>query len=137
MATELSSGFASNRLRELLIWVLRIVLGLTFALVGATKLTGTGHTVDYFAAIGWGQWFRYFTGILDVAGVVLLFVPRETYRGALLLACSVGMAAAISVTVLRGNPTWSGPAMVLVPLVMTMLAIVLAWLTRPLQLRRR
>jgi len=48
-----------------------VVLGLIFLYVGATKLTETGNTVENFAAIGWGQWFRYFTGALDIAGVVL------------------------------------------------------------------
>jgi len=47
---------------------LRVVLGLVFLYVGTTKVTGTGHTVEYFAAIGWGQWFRYLTGVLDIGG---------------------------------------------------------------------
>lgn len=117
--------------RTIAIWILRIVLGLLFLYLGTTKLTGTGGTVEYFAAIGWGQWFRYLTGFLDIAGVVLLFVPRATCYGAIVLACSVGTATLISLTVLRGDPTWGGPIMIAVPLVMTLLAITLAWLTRP------
>ena len=111
--------------RTISIWVLRVVLGLVFLAVGTTKLMGTGNTVEYFAAIGWGQWFRYVTGAIDVAGVALLFVPRWTCYGAALLACSVGTAAAISLTVLRGDPMWGGPLTVFVPLVLTLLA---AWL---------
>jgi putative oxidoreductase len=61
--------------RRIAIWTLRVVLGLIFLAIGTTKLTGTGHTVEYFAAIGWGQWFRYLTGVLDITGAVLLFVP--------------------------------------------------------------
>ena len=116
--------------RTISIWVLRVVLGLVFLAVGMTKLMGTGNTVEYFAAIGWGQWFRYVTGAIDVAGVALLFVPRWTCYGAALLACSVGTAAAISLTVLRGDPMWGGPLTVFVPLVLTLLAAWLAWLTR-------
>jgi uncharacterized membrane protein YphA (DoxX/SURF4 family) len=112
-------------------WALRVVLGLVFLLVGTTKLTSTGNTVEYFAAIGWGQWFRYLTGLLDVLGAVLLFVPRWTCYGAFLLACSAGLAAVISFTVLRGNPDWGGTTLIAVPLVMTLLAVGLAWLTRP------
>src|SRR5438309_3381333 len=73
-------------------WVLRVVLALAFVLIGAAKLTGTANTVEYFDAIGWGQWFRYMTGFLDVLGVALLFVPRYTFAGTILLISSVGTA---------------------------------------------
>ena len=106
-------------------------MGLAFLLIGTTKLTGTANTVEYFEAIGWGQWFRYLTGSLDVVGVALLFVPRYTFYGTVVLISSVGTATVLSVTVLRGNPLWGGSAMVLQPLVLTLLTIALAWLTRP------
>jgi putative oxidoreductase len=120
--------------RTIAIWALRVVLGLLFLFVGITKLTGTANTVEYFAAIGWGQWFRYLTGVLDVVGAVLLFVPRWTCYGAIMLACSVGSAAFISLTVFRGNDAWGGPITVFVPLVLTLLCVLLAWLTRPRRL---
>jgi uncharacterized membrane protein YphA (DoxX/SURF4 family) len=120
-----------NRWRAIAIWALRVVLGIVFLAIGITKLTGTAHTPEYFAAIGWGEWFRYFTGLLDVAGAALLFVPRWTCYGALMLACSVGTAALISLTVLRGDPTWGAPQNVLAPLFFTLLALALGWLTRP------
>ncbi len=103
---------------------------MVFLYVGISKLTGTGNTVEYFAAIGWGQWFRHLTGILDISGVALLVSPKWIFYGAVVLACSVGLGAAISLTVLRGNPIWGGPAMVAVPLVLTLLAALLAGLTR-------
>ena len=124
----------SNKWRTIAIWALRVVLGLVFLYVGTTKVTGTGNTVEYFAAIGWGQWFRYLTGVLDIAGVALLFVPKWTCFGAILLACSVGTGTLISVTVLRGDPTWgsgSPEMMVVLPLVPTIPAAFLAWQTRP------
>jgi uncharacterized membrane protein YphA (DoxX/SURF4 family) len=114
----------------ILLWTLRVFLGVIFLAVGISKLTGTGQTVDYFAAIGWGQWFRYATGILDIAGALLLFVPRWTFYGSLLLACSVGSAALISLTVLEGNAVWGRSEMVWVPLLFTLLTAGLAWLTR-------
>jgi uncharacterized membrane protein YphA (DoxX/SURF4 family) len=121
---------SQGKWRTIAVWVLRFVLGLVFVVVGASKLTGTGNTIEYFTAIGWGQWFRYLTGLLDITGVLLLFVPRWTSYGAILLACSVGLAAVISLTLLRGNALWGGPAMVFVPLVFTSLAATLAWMTR-------
>jgi hypothetical protein len=105
-------------------------LGFALLLIGATKLTGTANTVGYFEAIGWGQWFRYLTGCIDVVGVVLLFVPRYTFYGTIVLIISVGTATVLSLTVLRGT-VWGGSAMVLEPVVLTLLTIALAWLTWP------
>lgn len=117
--------------RRMAIWALRLVLGLAFAWVTITKLTGIGNTVEYFAAIGWGQWFRYLTGSIDLAGVILIFVPRWTRYGAIALAGSVGLGALLSLTVLRGDPVWGAPAMVAVPLLLCFLAASLAWLATP------
>ncbi len=116
-------------------WVLRVLLGMAFLLIGTTKLAGIANTVAYFEAIGWGQWFRYLTGSLDVVGVLLLFVPGYTFYGTIMLVSSVGTATVLSLTVLRGNPIWGSTAMVLQPLVLTLLTLALAWLTRPARRR--
>ncbi len=123
-----SGGSSTPRL--IVIWSMRIILGLIFLWIGANKLAGTGNTVEYFAAIGWGQWLRYMTGLFDIVGVTLLFVPTWGRLGAVVLTCSVGLGALLSVTVLRGNPTWGSGAMAAVPLALTVLAAALAWLTR-------
>jgi putative oxidoreductase len=88
----------ASRQRVIVIWVLRVFLGLAFLTIGAAKLTGSLHTVQTFTAFGWGQWFRYLTGLLDVAGALLLFVPRWTCYGALLLACTVGLGTVLTRT---------------------------------------
>ena len=119
--------------RAIAAWVLRVVVGLLFLLIAATKLIGTADTVEYFEAIGWGQWFRYLTGSLDLVGTVLLFVPRYTFYGAVVLISSVGTATVLSVTALRGDPQWGDLAMVLQPLILTSLTVALAWLTWPLR----
>jgi putative oxidoreductase len=124
-------AFFTGKGRTVATWTLRVVLGLIFLEVGITKLAGTGNTIDYFEAIGWGQWFRYLTGVLDIAGAALLFIPRWTCYGAIVLTGSVGLGTLISLTVLRGNPIWGVPVMILIPLILTLLAAVLALLTRP------
>lgn len=125
---------APNKWRTIVIGSLRAILGLVFLAVGTTKLTGTGRTVEYFAAIGWGQWFRYLTGLLDISGVVPLSAPKWIWHGAVVLACSVGLGTVISLTVRRGNLAWGSSKMVAVPLMLTLLAVHLAWLTRPRRL---
>ena len=108
--------------RRIAIYVLRVLLGLAFLTIGVAKLTGTLYTVQTFEAFGWGQWFRYVTGLLDLTGALLVFVPRWTFYGALLLTCTVGLATVLSLT--RPPDFW--PALSL-----TLLAATLAWLTRP------
>jgi putative oxidoreductase len=112
----------TGRRRRIAIWVLRVLLGLAFLTIGIAKLTGTLHTVQTFEAFGWGQWFRYLTGLLDLAGALLVLVPRWTFYGALLLSCTIALATALS---LRRPPDF-WPALSL-----TLLAVTLAWLTRP------
>ncbi|HUF51766.1 MAG TPA: DoxX family protein [Longimicrobiales bacterium] len=77
-----------------------------------------------FDNIGWGQWFRYLTGALDLVGAVLVFLPRTVFHGALLLMCTVGFAAVLT---FAGRIHDSAVA----PLALTGLAATVAWLTRP------
>jgi putative oxidoreductase len=113
---------AAHRKSLVAIWTLRVLLGLAFLTVGAAKLTGSLHTVQTFRAFGWGQWFRYASGALDIIGALLVLMPRWTFYGALLLTCTVGTAAVLSLTRLPDL----FPALTL-----TLLAAILAWLTRP------
>jgi putative oxidoreductase len=103
---------------------LKIVLGLAFVTVGAVKLTGSLRTVQLFEHIGWGQWFRYFSGALDLIGGLMVFVTGWTFYGALLLVCTVGLATVL---------TFAGRIhdSAVPPVLLTSLAAVVAWLTRP------
>jgi putative oxidoreductase len=121
---------ARSKGRTIGVWVLRVLLGLAFLTIGTTKVTGTTNTVEFFAAIGWGQWFRYLTGILDILGAALIFVPRWTFYGAVVLTGTVGLGMLLSFNVMRNDPTW-GEEVVVAPAVLTLLAALLAWLTRP------
>ena len=112
----------TGKTRLVLTWVLRFIVGLLFLGIGIEKLTGTQGTIPFFAAIGWGQWFRYFTGAWDVAGALLIFAPRWTALGALMITCSVGLGTVLCYTKALFNPAF--------PLAMTLLAatlIALAW----------
>lgn len=101
-------------------WILRILLGVVFLAIGIEKLTGTMGTIPFFDAIGWGQWFRYASGALDTAGALLILMPRWTHVGALIITCTVGLGTILCFTKQLYNPIF--------PLVMTILAITLAWL---------
>lgn len=43
--------------------------------------------VKSFEHIGFGQWFRYLTGALEIIGAVAMLVPSAPAFGALLLSC--------------------------------------------------
>jgi uncharacterized membrane protein YphA (DoxX/SURF4 family) len=110
--------------RSIAVTIFRVVLGLAFLAIATVKLTGSLQTVQMFANIGWGQWFRYFTGGLDLVGAVLVLLPRSAFYGALLLMCTVGFAVVLTVA---GRIHDS----LVPPLVLTALAATVGWLTRP------
>jgi putative oxidoreductase len=114
------SSQTAGKARLILTWFLRVLLGLAFLAIGIEKLTGTMGTIPFFDAIGWGQWFRYTTGALDTAGALLIFMPRFTSYGALIITCTVGLGTFLCFTKDLYNPMF--------PLVMTLLAATLAWL---------
>ena len=74
---------------------LRVLLTLSFVGAGLAKLTGAEMMLDTFDAIGFGQWFRYVTGVIEVGGAVLLWLPgRQVLAAALLGATMVGALVA-------------------------------------------
>lgn len=110
--------------RLIFTWILRVLLGVLFLGIGIEKLTGTMGTIPFFDAIGWGQWFRYASGALDTAGALLIFIPRWTALGALIITCTVGLGTFLCFTKGLFNPIF--------PLGMTLLAATLVWLaSRP------
>lgn len=64
---------------------LRGVLTLAFVAAGLAKLAGAEMMVATFETIGIGQWFRYVTGLIEVAAPVLLWLPGKQVLGATLL----------------------------------------------------
>ncbi len=110
----------TGKTRLTITWILRVLLGVIFLGIGIEKLTGTMGTIPFFNAIGWGQWFRYASGALDTAGAVLIFVPRWTSLGALIITCTVGLGTFLCFTKALYNPSF--------PLAMTLLAATLVWL---------
>jgi putative oxidoreductase len=111
---------ATGKVRRIITWILRILLGVSFLGIGIEKITGTMGTIPFFDAIGWGQWFRYFSGALDTAGALLIFVPRWTSLGAFIITCTVGLGTYLCYAKALFNPMF--------PLIMTLLAATLVWL---------
>ena len=90
----------------------RIAIGLLFVWIGSQKFDSTGMWVRVFARIGFGQWFRYLTGTLQVAGGLLLFVPRTALVGAIVLATTMVGAVVTQLLVFK-SPLFIIPAILL------------------------
>ena len=66
-----------------LAWNLPLFLALVFTLAGSVKLMGRQGAVEEFRQIGFGQWFRYLTGILEVSGAIGVLIPKTRFWAAL------------------------------------------------------
>ena len=93
-----------------LILAVKALLTLAFVAAGGAKLMGVDMMVQTFEAIGWGQWFRYVTGVIEVGAAVLLWIKGREAIGAFLLTAT--MAAAILFHLLVLGPSFV-PALVL------------------------
>jgi putative oxidoreductase len=113
----------SNRARVIWIWILRGLLALVFAAAGSAKLAGPSMLVAEFDAIGLGQWFRYVTGLTEIAGAVLLLMPRTVFFGALILLGVCCGAFVAQIGPLHGD--------VIHVFVLAALILLTLWLTRP------
>ena len=101
------------------LWVLQALLALAFVGAASGKLAGKPEMVALFEAVGVGQWFRYVTGLLELAGAILIVVPRTKFFGAALLSVVMVGAVLTHVFILRNAPT--------APAVLLLLAGVVAW----------
>ena len=91
-------------------WVLQLLLAAVFLIAGTTKLAGAQMHVESFEKLGVGQWFRYFTGTVEVIAAILIIVPKTVVVGAALLAATMVGAIDTHVFVIGGSPV---PALVL------------------------
>lgn len=81
-----TTNSTSKRIGNVLLWILQIAIAGMFIMVGGSKLAGAPEMVGLFQEIGFGQWFRYLTGTLEILAAVLIVIPSLASLGALLLA---------------------------------------------------
>ena len=103
------------------LWLAQIALAAMFFLAGGSKMVGAPAMVNLFAAIGWGQWFRYFTGAIEISAAIALLIPSASLFGAMLLIPTM-FGAMIDNLFLGQSPV--------VPLVLLLIAATVAWSRR-------
>jgi putative oxidoreductase len=84
-------------------WAIRGAIFLLFLYFGTAKLKSDAGApwVVFFNRLGWGQWLRYLTGVLEVAGAFLALLSGTVEIGLALLIVTMSGAAAISVFALH------------------------------------
>jgi putative oxidoreductase len=100
----------SSITKSRLIWALQILVAVAFLGAGGSKLAGTEAMVGMFEAIGFGQWLRYVTGIVEVVAAMLLLIPGSAALGGLLIVCTMTGAVVTHLFLIGGSAV---PAIVL------------------------
>jgi len=95
-------------------WLPRIAVTLLFLFIGLSKFGRQSRWVLTFEQIGFGQWLRYVTGILQLVGALLVLVPRLFLLGIMLLASTMigAMAAWIFLLGVPFNAVFPGALLV-------------------------
>lgn len=93
---------ATSRWKSISVWGVKTLLALAFLAAGSAKLYGVPMMVESFEHIGFGQWFRYLTGALEIIGAITILIPSVAAFGALLLSC-IMVGAIITHAVIGGS----------------------------------
>jgi uncharacterized membrane protein YphA (DoxX/SURF4 family) len=117
----------TGKVANVVLWVLQIAAAAMFLMAGLPKLLGAQQVVAVFETIGIGQWFRYLTGALEVAGALALLIPRLSGVGALLMLCVMVGAVFTHLFVIGGSPVAA--------IVMLLVTAIIAWGRRDRTLR--
>jgi putative oxidoreductase len=105
-----------------ILWTLQILSAAMFLFAGGLKLAGAPLMVQEFGVIGLGQWFRYFTGTIEVASAVLLLIPSLAAYGAAALFVTMIGAIVTHLFIVGGSP--------LIPIVLLASTGTIAWARR-------
>ncbi len=105
--------------KNITLWVIQVLLAAMFLMAGASKLAGAAPMVQMFGTLGLGQWFRYFTGALEVLAAIFLLIPGRAIIGAALLVAVMIGAVLTHLLVVHTSPA--------MPLVLLVLALIVVW----------
>lgn len=102
------------------LWIIQGLVGAFIIVASASpKLIGHESAAVGFDTIGWGDWFMYFIGAVELAGGVGLLIPRLSGLAAIGLSLLMVGAAIFNATVLDYP--------VVTPLILLALFAFIAW----------
>ena len=105
-------------------WFPRVALATVYLLIGKSKFDPHGMYVRIFDQIGFGDWCRYLTGTLQIAGSILVLIPKTFLAGILILACTMAGALLAWIFFL------GSPGTALIPGVLCGVILVIGWTGR-------
>ncbi len=109
--------------RLAVLWVLRVLLAAVFLSTGVRKWLGDDAMTATFAELGAGQWLRYVTGTLEIAGAIGLLIPFFAGAAAVgLMGVMVGAAFSEAFILGDGDPV--------APVILFIVAAIVAWFRR-------
>lgn len=123
-ATTVTTVTGTLRAVGITVRVLQILLAVFFAVASASpKLVGHTSASESFGKIGFGDWFMYAVGALELAGAVALLIPALCGLAALALGGLMIGAFITQLAVFDGQNA-ATPLILLVPL------MAIAWARR-------
>ncbi|HLU54720.1 MAG TPA: DoxX family protein [Pseudonocardia sp.] len=111
-----------SRATSVTLWTLQILVGLFLVVASAApKFWGDPYAIQIFDEIGAGQWFRYVTGAVELAGGLGLMIPRLAGPAAVGLMGFMVCAAYTQAVVL------DQPTLVITPAIIFVIVALIAW----------
>ena len=84
----------SPSVRNIIAWILQVLLALFFIKAGFDKLKGLEGTMKMFGGLGFPGWFGGFIGAAELLGGIGLLIPRTVRLAALgLIVIMIGAVA--------------------------------------------
>ncbi|WP_418956433.1 DoxX family protein [Streptomyces tritici] len=123
-AADATSGARLGRKADIAVRVLQVLLALFFAIPSAApKLVGHWSAAESFDRIGWGDWFMYTVGGLELAGAIALVIPILSGAAATALIGLMAGAFVFTLTFFDGQYAAT-------PVIFAVLLAVVAWTRR-------
>lgn len=123
MASAKQVPARDSKVRNVILWILSVLVAVAFIGAGGSKLAGAPEMVAAYDKIGVGQWFRYLTAFIEIGSGIGLLIPKYAFYAAAMLVITMVGAVIAHLTALGGSPA---PALVLL-----VLSAVIAWLRKP------
>jgi uncharacterized membrane protein YphA (DoxX/SURF4 family) len=113
----------SPSVRNIIAWILQVLLAVAFIMSGFKKLSDLDNTVKMFGSMGLPGWFAAFIGGAELLGGVGLLIPRTVRPAALGLIIIMIGAVVMHATKIPGGIANGVPAIVMLALLAVILVL--------------
>jgi uncharacterized membrane protein YphA (DoxX/SURF4 family) len=93
--------------KAIMLWTAARLPGFAIGVAGLAKFYAAARWDRLFVSWGYPTWFSKVTGVIEIAGAVLLFVPSTSMYGAVILIATM-LGALATLLTHRGGPFGAG-----------------------------